>query len=198
MAVPQKLLNNGNIHSIFKKMRREAVPKEMDAARFSDPCTAGNVSENGRCGILAKVRSLCSALKEPFLGSIGFPVDSQGLKKVRGEECIAILSSFALLDANLFTVRIDMFGLESDNFTDTEPRRVYGHQQDAMFEIRSSLKKPNDLLDTENCRQPPSVASARNCQIDLGSISPNGHSEEETKAVDRDIKRAPGGVSLGD
>lgn len=67
---------------------------------------------------------------------------------------IAALVAFTQLDANHHPLAVDVGGAQMHRLTDTHPGTVHGAEDDMVREGRSRLQQLEDLLRTEDDRQP--------------------------------------------
>src|ERR1019366_1374741 len=72
--------------------------------------------------------------KQEVRGTGSAPVAAQYLEQARGEHGIAILLSFAMLDAEESSLRLDIGDPQSDGFADAQSGAVTDHQGGAVLE----------------------------------------------------------------
>ena len=118
-------------------------------------------------------------------------MSSRGLK-----QRIAVLGTFALVDANAHARGIDVADFKGAQFGHAQPGAIGGHQQRPVLRMARRLDQARHLLARENLRQFLRCAGARNLELGFGVLERGVVAE--LKRADRDVATAPGKLPLLD
>jgi len=113
----------------------------MDGDPFGDAgagggLTAGQLERGG-----AEVVMLAPGGKQVIGGMSGAPVAAQHLKQARGEHGVAVLGTFALLDAKQAAFGIDVGNAQRKSFADAQSSAVADHEGGAIFETGDMVEE---------------------------------------------------------
>jgi hypothetical protein len=88
--------------------------------------------------------------KQPWGWPVEFPIRAQFGQQAGGEESIAILAAFALLDAEQQALTFAIRELQPDDCTDAQTSGIRGHQEDAVPGMLRMREQALEFLDAQD------------------------------------------------
>jgi hypothetical protein len=115
--------------------------------------------------------------KEPRRRAVEFPVGPQCGKETRGQEGGAVLTAFALLDAEQHALTFDVGEAPAPDFPDAQTRGIGGHEQGPIPRGGGACEQALECFDTHQVRQePPSRTWG---QVEVECIPAEGRAVEK-------------------
>ena len=146
----EQQLNGAQIGAGFEQMYREGVAQRMRRDCLGEAgasmCLLTGVFDSLSRDRLTRV----TAREQPVLRAHGLPVAAQGIQQLRREHDVAILTTFALLDANDHPTVVDSGGLQANGFRDPQAGSVTGGEDHAMLASIDAAKEVYDFLRAQN------------------------------------------------
>ena len=185
----QQHLDRPDIGPGLEQVGRETMAERMDALAVRDPSALLRMIIDllGRADGHRRVR--IEARKQPRGWPVAFPVGAQFGQQPDGEQGVAILAPFALLDTEQHPITFDICELEPDDFADAQASGIGGHQEDAVPGILGTCEQTLEFLDAQDPWElrPPSTWR----EVEVEDIPAQGLRIEELQPCGRLIARTP-------
>ena len=126
MAVPEELLERGQIHAGFEQVGGEAVSQGMDAALRADASGVPRGAINALHRLGVDRRRAGGVGKQPAPRSGDAPPGAQALEQAWRQQRVAILAAFALayLEAHAIRGALDICDLQGADLGDAQTGSV--------------------------------------------------------------------------
>jgi hypothetical protein len=146
----QEHLDRPDIDARFEQVGRTTVAQRMDTVAVRDPCALlrmivdllGRAAGHRLLGIEPR--------KQPGGWPVEAPVGAQLAQQTGGEQRIAILAAFPLLDAEQQALTFDIRELQPHDLTDAQAGGIRGHQEDAVPGILRLCEQALKFLNAQN------------------------------------------------
>jgi len=91
--------------------------------------------------------------EEPAPGLVDQPVLAKDLQQPLGQQGVTILAALAIANPKNHAPGIDVLDPQPAGLGDPQTRRIHGHQQHAVLEVRNGRQDGGDLVDAEGERK---------------------------------------------
>jgi hypothetical protein len=190
----QQHLDRPDIDARFEQVGRKTVAQRMDAVAMRDPRALlrmlgdllGRADGHRPLGI--------ASWKHPGGWPVQVPVGAQFRQQAGGEERIAILAAFALLDAEQPALTFAIRELQPHDVTDAQARGIRSQQEDAVPGILRMREQPLEFLDAQNLWQ--LRGSRPRWEVEVEDIPAQGLGIEELQPSRGLIAGTPGQAPL--
>ena len=151
--VAQEHLDSSQIVTGLQKMGGKTVPQGVDAYPFLNagffPSVFVNVSYGGvREGLVFAV--LERGGEEVGSGLAGFVVLAKFLKKLGGENAIALFAPFSIFHLDQHVFAVDMVGFDRSHFHSSKSGGIGGHENESVFDMLCGVDDFPDVLLTKH------------------------------------------------
>lgn len=187
-------LDGAQIFARFQEVRRKAMAQGMHAALLADAGFAFGLPIDFLETTFGQGFRQATARKEPDGRPIHFPVRAQLRQQRLGQERVAVFVAFALFDSDGHALAVDIGDFQTNDFAQTQPGVVSGHEHDAVFGIWGGGEEVPDFLDTQDFGQTLGVSARRQTEFSLGTAERGA--VEEFQARGDQVAGAPGKLAL--
>ena len=176
-AVAEEKLDGVPIHPGVQQMRGKTMPERMDTFAVGDPrAPLGVVGDLWRGGAGQGLGAVV-ARKEPPRGAVQVPVGAQCGQQTGRQQCVAVRTAFALLDADQHAVTFEVAEAQAPDFPDPQARSIGGHEPGPMPRVGGTREQALEFFNTHEVRQEPAARPWG--QVEVEHIPAEGRDREE-------------------
>jgi hypothetical protein len=146
----QQPLDRPDVDAGFAQVSRETMAPRMDAMAMRDPRSPLGMIGDVLRGADGHRPVGIASRQEPRGWPVQVPVGAQCGQQARGEQGVAILPPFPLLDADESTITFNIGELQPDDFADAQASGIGGHQEDAVPGILGPRAQALEFRDAQH------------------------------------------------
>jgi len=153
--VSQQDLDVADVHPSLQQVRREGMTQGMRRDVLGDAGVLGRLLHRpahdiDRQGLIIDRR----AGEQPDFWLPGLPIPlAQHGQDLRGQDGVAVLPAFALLNTDDHPCTVDIRDLERHQLGDAQSGGIAQGEHDLVFEVRRVIEQPGDLVGGQHDRQ---------------------------------------------
>jgi len=150
VLVTEQFLHGTDVIPRFEYMGGKGMTQGMDAVAVRDPRGPLRVIVNFLGGAAGHRRVAIEACKQPWGWLVEFPVCAQVTQQAGGQQRVAILTPFALLDADQPALTFNVRELQTDDCTDAQASGIGRHQEDPVSGVFGTREQALEFRDAQH------------------------------------------------